>query len=136
MDTNIDQQVKFKEIDQLHSTLMEFNKNSIEIKKLCATVFTALPAFLYKINGDTIKKEYFILSLGACLAFLFVDSHYFYNQRKIRTVMSTIKESLLGNKKDIGIEVKKVGFWGSIFNVSNIIYAFFIIINIILIWWY
>jgi hypothetical protein len=134
MENSVDQQVKFKEIDQLHSTLMEFNKNSIEIKKLCAALFTAIPVFLFTINGDVFKQEYFLISLVVCVAFLIVDAHYYYNQRKIRAAMNNIKQSLIGDIK-IGIEAKKVGFWGAIFNTSNSIYAFFIALNIILFVW-
>lgn len=82
MDNNINQQVKLITINQLHDSLMTFNKNSIELKKLCVGLITGLPAILFKIEGNAIKSEYAIILLIMVIKFLILDSHYHYNQEE------------------------------------------------------
>jgi hypothetical protein len=143
MENSITEQVKMKEIDQLHCTLMEFNKNSIEVKKLCATFFTTVPALLYKLNDNSFKWEFFAVVLVLSIAFWLLDSHYYYNQKNVRSYMKAIqiqlltdKESVDNNEKEKGkgrkLDACKLIFTGackSIFNCSNIIYIFFVLVS-------
>lgn len=126
MDNNINQQVKLITIDQLHDSLMTFNKNSIELKKLCVGLITGIPAILYKIDGNAIKSEHAIILLIMVIGFLVLDSHYHYNQKKIRSAMNNIKTALSEGSE--GIAVENLKWYKSVLNFSNILYFFLIIV--------
>jgi hypothetical protein len=139
---NIEQHVKLITVDQLHDSLMTFNKNSIELKKLCIGLITGVPAVLYKINGDAIKYEHFVILLIMVVGFLILDSHYHYNQKKIRLAMNHIKKELAQNSEDgsneekiIGISTDdKIKWYKSVFNFSNVLYYFLILFCFYYIW--
>ncbi len=132
MDNNINQQVKLITINQLHDSLMTFNKNSIELKKLCVGLITGLPAILFKIEGNAIKSEYAIILLIMVIGFLVLDSHYHYNQKKIRTAMNAIKTELSEGSE--GIAVENLKWYKSVFNVSNVLYFFLALVCGYYIW--
>lgn len=122
-------QLRLKDIDQLHSTLIEFNKNSIELKKLCTGLITTMTIVLCKIDSNTLKWEYLAIVIMMSLTFWAVDAYYYYSQRNIRSKMIKLKNKLVPNYEK---QITNNRF-DAIFNYSNAIYFFFIIASIILI---
>lgn len=89
-----DEDLKLKEIDQLHAATIEFSKKCFEIKKVFATIFVALSTFLIKFNGNKINYKTFLILTLIIIFFWVIDAESYYYQEKLRRSMREIMNEI------------------------------------------
>lgn len=119
------------EIEQLHNATMEFNKNSLEIKKiyigLIPAVITLSYVFMTKEEDFTWRVILFLITLIITTGVWLLDAYYYYYQRKLRNMMINEKNKYYGT-----VDMKlDNSILKSLFNKSHFIYLYFVIISII-----
>lgn len=118
-------------INQLHAATLNFSVQSLEIKKLCVTVFIAFYSLVATLYNKNIKCDIWWIGMIIPILFLFVDSIFYFFQRKLRFYMLEqenkilVRHGLFDEKNKI-----KYGVVGSVLNMSNSIYIILIILNI------
>lgn len=123
---NIRQNVLLKELDQLHNIVMEFNKNSAELKKVYVGLLPVIATIIYKVNGNKFDSlDYSMIVLLTTTIFLIVEYHYYSNQTKIREAMRKTSEKLYSENKN------KIKFESVKFMKANLIYILMLIIPIL-----
>jgi len=130
MDTQIkDKDYQKGEINQLHNATMEFNRNSLELKKIYISLYPAVVTLSYvfmTIKDNTgWRLSLFAFTIILTIGVWFLDSYYYYYQRKLRFMMDIIKNELYNIHKS----PTKYSVKGSLFNPSQLIYVYFIIIS-------
>jgi hypothetical protein len=101
---DINQILKLKEIDQLDVAILQFSKNTLASKKLCATLLVGIISIISQITKDCFDI-YFFISCGLTLSvFWVIDSISYYYQQKLRVRMTEIANELKKN------DAKFIGF--------------------------
>lgn len=128
---DIDSEIDWKIIDQLHNAVLIFSRNSMQAKKI---MFTLLGVFVAAIvNAPTLFyiTKWFPVILGIVVLFWAFDAHTYYYQEKLRAAMNDRFEALKRRYPGTEIRVeytlpeyRKTGcrIWRSFFNVSVFFY--------------
>lgn len=103
-----DEDLKLKEIDQLHSAVTEFSKKCFEIKKLFVTLVSAAATFIIKFNGNKIDYKTFGVLFIVIILFWTLDAESYYYQEKLRHAMKKIMNEIRGGR-NISITTDGVG---------------------------
>jgi hypothetical protein len=126
--SEINKTLKLKEIDQLASAILQFSKNTLATKKICASLLVGLAALILKLTDNNLDLSVYISSFITLLIFWVIDSNSYYYQRKLRIRMSEIVNELKENKLIINgfgmpLEKKEVpSWWKAFFNGSQLFY--------------
>lgn len=125
---DINKILKLKEIDQLDAAILQFSKNTLASKKICATLLVGFITIILQMT-----KNYFDVSIYfSCGLILFIfwitDSISYYYQRKLRIRMAEIVKEL-NNSPLIGLGIplqtnEKITWKKSLFNHSQWFYYF------------
>lgn len=125
---DINKILKLKEIDQLDAAILQFSKNTLASKKICATLLVGFITIILQLT-----KNYFDVSIYiSCGLILFIfwitDSISYYYQRKLRIRMAEIVKEL-NNSPLIGLGIplqtnEKITWKKSLFNHSQWFYYF------------
>lgn len=142
---DIDSEIDWKMIDQLHNAVLNISKNSMQAKKI---MFTLLGIFLAAMLKDqTLYQIANWLPVIAAIVVLFwaFDAQTYYYQEKLRAAMDirfkSLKERYNGSNRDDEFTlpdnrqnsgIKR--FWRSVSNGSVLFYP--IILVIVFVCWY
>lgn len=136
--TDIDQTLKLKEIDQLDSAILQFSRNTLATKKICASLLVGIAALIIRLTDNNLDYSIYISSFITLLIFWVIDSNSYYYQRKLRIRMTEIVNELKDNKLILNgfgmpLENKETSSWKkAFFNESQLFYLFGLIVIIIL----
>lgn len=124
---DINQTLKLKEIDQLDSAILQFSKNTLITKRICASLLVALIAIILRVTDNKLDFSIYVASELTLLIFWIIDAHSYYYQRLLRIRMSKIVNELKNNEIVIGfgMPLKKdenITWIKSLFNSSQIFY--------------
>ena len=124
---NIDQILKLKEIDQLDNAILQFSKNTLATKKICATLLVGIVTIILKITDNKIDDAIYFGGFITLLIFWLIDANSYYYQRKLRIRMSKIVLQLEENKVIDGFGMplgknEKANWLKSLFNESQFFY--------------
>jgi hypothetical protein len=133
--------LKLKEIDQLDAAILQFSKNTLATKRICATLLIGVSTIVLKITNDEIDYALYVGSIVTLIFFWIIDSNSYYYQRKLRIRMTEIVNDLRGNElisDGYGMPLKKKekASWSkAFFNSSQVFYylGFLIIILVALV---
>lgn len=73
-------------LEFLQNSITRMNTNSFQIKGLMVTIIAALSA-IYATNEN---YSYLVITLPVIIIFLFLDSYYLQNERKIREIYKNV----------------------------------------------
>lgn len=136
---DIKTQLKLKEIDQLDSAILQFSKNTLTSKKICASILVGVIALILKITDNSLDLSIYVSSIVTLLIFWIIDSNSYYYQRKLRIKMTEIVNDLNGNGiiyvgYGMPLEKEEKASWKSaFFNQSQLFYILGLIVVIIVI---
>lgn len=138
---DINQTLKLKEIDQLDSSILQFSKNTLATKKICASILVGIIAIILKITNNKLDFAIYASSFITLLIFWIIDANSYYYQRKLRIRMTEIVNELRENNSQFVIDgfgmplikKEKSSWWKAFFNTSQLFYLFGTLIVIILI---
>ena len=80
--------LKLKEIDQLDSAILQFSRNTLATKKICASLLVGIAALILKLTNNNLDFSIYISSFITLLIFWVIDSNSYYYQRKLRIRIS------------------------------------------------
>lgn len=126
--------LKLKEIDQLDSAILQFSKNTLATKQLCATVLVAILAIILKITANKLDYAIYVGSLITVIVFWIIDSNSYYYQRKLRIRMTglvnnLIPETIISDGYGMPIIKSETNAWKSaFFNHSQYFYLLLTIV--------
>ena len=138
---DIDSDIDWKIIDQLHNAVLNFSKNSMQTKKIMFSLLGLFVAAMLQVPTMCDVVKWFPIIIGIVVLFWFFDSQTYYYQEKLRASMDTRFESLrkrYPGKNDDEYTLPqdrhhKHRVWRSIFNYSVLFYP--LIIFIVAICW-
>jgi len=134
----INQILKLKEIDQLDSAILQFSKNTLATKKICASLLIGIIAIILRITNNSLDDSIYISSFFTFLLFWIIDSNSYYYQRKLRIRMSKLVKELQDNMSLVNgfgmpLEQNETPSWiKAFFNESQLFYIIGITVVIIL----
>lgn len=86
-DKNIENEINWKIIDQLHNATSNFSKSSLEIKKLLFVVIGISTPLIISLCNNELDKSLFISFYFFIIPFWILDSFTYYYQEKLRDKM-------------------------------------------------
>ena len=101
-DKNIENEIDWKIIDQLHNATSNFSKNCLEIKKLLFVVIGISTPLIINLCGNKLDKSLFISIYLFIISFWLFDSFSFYYQEKLRANMNDRFKRISERSKDDG----------------------------------
>ncbi|HKM00790.1 MAG TPA: hypothetical protein VJ083_01920 [Sedimentibacter sp.] len=119
--------MKLKEIDQLDSAILQFSKNTLITKRICASLLVAIIAIILRVTDDKLDFSIYVASAVTLLIFWIIDSNSYYYQRLLRIRMSKIVKELKNDDLVIGFGMplkkdEKITWGKSLFNSSQLFY--------------
>ncbi len=131
---DLEKEILFKKIDQLHNATLNFSKASIQMKQMMITLAAIVAPVVVKLSKDKLNSALFISLYTIIVIFHFLDGFTYYYQRKLRDLMEYHFKLIKDNTINPEIKTKwqKVKFlFKSCYNSSTLIYLFFLIANTI-----
>ena len=131
---DLEKEILFKKIDQLHNATLNFSKASIQMKQMMITLSAIVAPVVVKLSKDELNTALFISLYTIIVIFHFLDGFTYYYQKKLRNIMEyhfkLIKDSTI--TPEIETKRQKILFvLKSCYNTSTLIYIFFLIANTI-----
>lgn len=131
---DIEYDLNMEKYRQLHNVVLNFSNNSIEIKKMCITTLSAIPAIIIAFFKNINITYVIYILLCITLLFYFIDVYTYYYQKKLREIMKVI-ELNIKNSSNNSFELSQSLFSklikNSFFNYSHLIYYLLIIFLLI-----
>lgn len=140
---DIDSEIDWKIIDQLHNVVLNFSRNSMQAKKIMFTMLGIFIASLLQLDEMKYALKWFPFVIFIVVLFWAFDSYTYYYQEKIRAQMDvrfhSLKKRYPSTNPDDEYTLpdsrKSCGrFWRSIFNGSVLLFYPFVILLIVLLW--
>ena len=139
---DIESEIDWKIIDQLHNAVLNFSRNSMQAKKIMFTLLGVFVTAMLHVQELYEVVKWLPIIIAIVLLFWAFDSYTYYYQEKLRSEMDKRFKSL--KKRYPGLDTQdeytlpdkrqtKGRFWRSIFNVSVLFYP--VLITIIIICW-
>jgi hypothetical protein len=131
---DINQTLKLKEIDQLDSAVLQFSKNTLATKKICASLLVGIVALILKLTENNLDNAIYTSSFITILIFWIIDSNSYYYQRVLRIRMSKIVNELKEDQnifQGFGMPLEneeKASWLKSFFNISQMFYFLGVIV--------
>lgn len=139
---DIDSEIDWKIIDQLHNAVLNFSKNSMQAKKIMFTLLGIFLAAMLQAPSLCAVVRWFPVVIAIVILFWAFDASTYYYQEKLRAMMDKrfsalkLRYSGDGNSDEYTLPSKREGgcrVWRSIFNGSVVFYP--VIIALIVINW-
>ncbi|MCY0993060.1 hypothetical protein OV203_38315 [Nannocystis sp. ILAH1] len=122
-----EEQVAWKEVDQLHAATLQFAGKCLELKKLCVALCAALVVWM--ADKDIRFIECAVVALALLAFFWLADAQNFYYQRKTRRGIAAalgrarLARGLGNSVSPLGLEKDAVGsVLSSLLNTSQLFY--------------
>lgn len=74
----IQETLKLKEIDQLDKAVLQFSKNTLATKKICATLLVGISTIILKITNNNLDLSLYVAIIITIALFWLIDSHSYY----------------------------------------------------------
>jgi len=136
---NLEDEIDWKIIDQLHAATISFSNSSLELKKLFFVLIGISVPSLIKLAGDKVDLSLFVSVYILTITFWLLDSYTYYYQEKLRQRMNSHFSDI--RKRNIQAVLDPEGdtielyrnskgrLVRSLFNFSLILYLFIFSIN-------
>lgn len=132
---DVDSEIDYKIIDQLHNAVLLFSKNCMQSKKILFSFLGIFVAAMLRVDSLSDVAGWFPVMMGIAGLFWSFDAQSYYYQEKLRENMdqrfASIKRRYQGNNEDEftlpDYRQKKGRFWRSVFNASTFFYPIIIV---------
>lgn len=84
---DIDSEIDWKIIDQLHNAVLNFSRNSMQAKKIMFAILGVFIAAMLQMKDVKICIQWFPFVIAVVVLFWFFDSYTYYYQEKLREAM-------------------------------------------------
>lgn len=134
---DIKQTLKLKEIDQLDAAILQFSRNTLITKRICASLLVAIIAIILRVTDNNIDYSIYVASIITLLIFWIIDANSYFYQRLLRIRMSQIVNELIDEKiivPGFGMPLKKgekASWRKSLFNNSQLFYLLSLLVILI-----
>lgn len=91
---DIDSEIDWKIIDQLHNAVLNFSKNSMQAKKIMFTLLGIFVAAMIQASTLCSIVKWFPLVIGIVVLFWAFDAYTYYYQEKLRAAMDVRFEAI------------------------------------------
>lgn len=125
---DINETLKLKEIDQLDSAILQFSKNTLATKKICASLLVGVVTIILKLTDNTLDYSIYVGSIVTIMIFWVIDSNSYFYQRKLRIRMTGIVNELRKSEFVIDgygmplVKTGKASWQRALFNSSQLFY--------------
>lgn len=137
---DIDSEIDWKIIDQLHNAVLNFSRNSMQAKKIMFTLLGIFVAAMFQAPTMCSIEKWFPVVIGIVVLFWAFDAYTYFYQEKLRAAMDVRFEAIksryaggvsedeftLPEKRQKGRRILR-----SLFNGSVLFYPAIIIIVIV-----
>lgn len=139
---DIDSEIDWKIIDQLHNAVLNFSRNSMQAKKIMFTLLGIFVAAMIQAPTIYSVEKWFPVVIGIVALFWAFDSYTYFYQEKLRAAMDVRFEAIkqrytdTENNDEFTLpETRQKGyrFWRSVFNGSVLFYP--VIIAVVIVCW-
>lgn len=89
-----EEELGWKEIDQLGAATAQFSDHCLEYKKLCVALITAVPALLMKLTNNKLDLSIFVAAGLIAITFWIIDAQAYFYQEKLRDRMKEIAQKI------------------------------------------
>lgn len=141
---DIDSEIDWKIIDQLHNAVLNFSRNSMQAKKIMFAILGVFVAAMLQVKAPQTCIKWFPLVIAIVVLFWAFDAYTYYYQEKLREAMDVRFRALkrrypstemedeltLPDNRTGGCRVLR-----SIFNTSVLLFYPSIIIMISIVWY-
>lgn len=129
-------ELDWKDVDQLHQATLQISKSCFEYKKLCISFLGVSTALLVKFTENSLNHTVFVLGLLICVGFWISDATGYYFQKKLRKQLDERMYSIANRNNYSSYERprNKASTLKSLFNGSMVFY-YVLIMTIFVIWW-
>lgn len=132
-----EEQVAWKEVDQLHAATLQFTAKCLELKKLCVALSAALLA--WRCGAEVrLFADSAVLALGLIVCFWLADAQNFYYQRKTRRGIAAalgrarLARGLTTSVSPLGLEKDAMSsVLSSLLNASQLFYFYLGVVVIV-----
>lgn len=132
---DIDSEIDWKIIDQLHNAVLNFSRNSMQAKKIMFTLLGFFVTAMIQAPNLWAVVRWFPMVIAIVLLFWAFDAYTYFYQEKLRAAMDVRFEALRkrypGNTADDYTlpkdRQKKGRFWRSVFNGSVLFYPVIVV---------
>lgn len=140
---DINSEIDWKIIDQLHNAVLNFSHNSMQAKKIMFTILGVFIAAMFQVETAKNCLKWFPFVIVIVMLFWAFDAYTYYYQEKLRADMDarfrSIKERCpsVNSKDEFTLPDKRETggrFWRSIFNLSVSLFYLAIIVMIVVLW--
>lgn len=134
-DKNIENEIDWKIIDQLHNATNNFSKNCLEIKKLLFVVIGISTPLIINLCNNKLDRSLFISLYLFIVSFWLFDSYSYYYQEKLRAKMNDRFKNISERNNDVNsVETSEEEFTlqknrtnkkrilRSLFNMSHLVF--------------
>ena len=140
---DIDSEIDWKIIDQLHNAVLSFSRNSMQAKKIMFAILGVFVAAMLQGKNPQICVKWFPFIIAVIILFWAFDAYTYFYQEKLRETMDVRFRALkrrypstnvddeftLPDKRTAGCRALR-----SIFNTSVILFYPPIIVMVVVIW--
>lgn len=121
---SLEDEIIWKDIDQLHAATNNFSSKSLEIRKIYFTLIGIGVPTIYKINNNNFEEVILLFLFGLTLLFWLLDSQTYYYQKKLRFKINEnfIKLRSNNNNNNNNNESEKQSIRKALFNGSQWMY--------------
>lgn len=91
---DIDSEIDWKIIDQLHNAVLNFSKNSMQAKKIMFTLLGIFVAAMFKAPTMCSIEKWFPVVIGIVTLFWAFDAYTYFYQEKLRASMDARFEAI------------------------------------------
>lgn len=137
---DIDSEIDWKIIDQLHNAVLNFSKNSMQAKKIMFTLLGIFIAAMLQASSFCAIIKWFPVVIGIIILFWAFDAYTYFYQEKLRAAMDVRFEAIkkryaeTGGSDEFTLPDKRqkgCRFWRSIFNGSVAFYPVIIVVIVV-----
>lgn len=140
---DIDSEIDWKIIDQLHNAVLNFSRNSMQAKKIMFAILGVFIAAMLQVNNPQNCVTWFPFVIAIVVLFWAFDAYTYYYQEKLRETMNkrflSLKRRYPGANEEDELTLpnsRTAGcrFIRSIFNTSVLLFYPTIIAMIVVLW--
>lgn len=117
-------ELDWKDVNQLHEAILQISKSCFEYKKLCVGFLGVAMAFMIKLTDTSIDHSLFFVGLVISIGFWIADSTAYYYQRKVRSILDNRMRDIAkrNNYFPYNRTSTEASWWKAFFNTSMSLY--------------
>ena len=132
--TSCEDELDWKDVDQLHQAILQISKSCFEYKKLCVGFFGIAIALVVKFTENPLNHAVFSIGLLICVGFWISDATAYYFQKRLRNQLEDRRFAIAerNNCTTYTRQSIEVSRWKALLNWSMVLYHVLIAIGLMM----